>query len=72
MSPQLIDFANKLQKINVDFDRLDASSQKAIQDLFNLFEAMAAEIVGLRAENQKLKDEINRLKGEQGKPTIRP
>lgn len=72
MPTQLIDFANKLQEINIDFGRLDVNSQKTIQDLFNLFEAMASEIVMLRAENQKLKDEINRLKGEQGKPTIWP
>jgi hypothetical protein len=72
MSSQIIDFASKLQEISVDFGRLDADSQKKIQDLFNLFEAMAAEIRELRAENQKLKDEINRLKGERGKPAIRP
>jgi Transposase IS66 family len=72
MRSQITDFASKLQEISVDFGRLGADSQKTIQDLFNLFEAMAAEIHELRAENQKLKDEINRLKGEQGKPAIRP
>ncbi|MCP5007622.1 MAG: transposase, partial [Planctomycetes bacterium] len=34
--------------------------------------ALNKENIVLKAENQKLKDEINRLKGEKGKPDIKP
>ena len=40
--------------------------------LFNLVETLSAENKELRKTNQTLKDEINRLNGEQGKPSIRP
>jgi hypothetical protein len=39
--------------------------------LLNLLEELASENARLRQENQMLKDEINRLKGEQGKPEIK-
>jgi hypothetical protein len=68
-----IDFQKAIQDIKLEV--LSASAEGFRQELpklFNLFEAMAAEIVALRTENQKLKDEINHLKGEQGKPDIRP
>ncbi len=37
-----------------------------------MIEAQATEIATLWAENQRLRDENNRLKGEQGAPTILP
>ena len=40
--------------------------------LLNRDEKQAAQIQALQAENQALRDEINRLKGEQGKPKILP
>ena len=40
--------------------------------LFNLVETLYQENQDLKRQNQELRDEINRLKGEQGKPTIRP
>jgi len=40
--------------------------------LFNKIEEQANEISVVKMENQKLRDEVNRLKGEQGKPDIRP
>jgi hypothetical protein len=40
--------------------------------LLNLVEEMAAENRTLRAELQHLRDENNRLKGEQGQPSIKP
>ena len=60
------------------FDAIDLS---AIQDeqaregillLLNLVEEQSQLIRTLQAENQRLKDEINRLKGEQGQPPIKP
>ncbi len=36
--------------------------------LLNLIEELNSKVIELSAENQRLKDEINRLKGEQGKP----
>jgi hypothetical protein len=60
------------------FDAIDLS---AIQDeharegillLLNLVQEQSQLIRTLQAENQRLKDKINRLKGEQGQPPIKP
>jgi hypothetical protein len=40
--------------------------------LLNLVEIQATQIKALHQENQALRDEINRLKGEQGRPKIKP
>lgn len=60
----------------LDIDTVDFSDQKAVralvQHLCNLIEALYKETCALKAENQRLKDEINRLKGEKGKPNIKP
>jgi Transposase IS66 family len=50
----------------------DPDIKGVVQQLANLLEQALTEIDALRAENQRLKDEINRLKGEQGKPNIKP
>ena len=42
-----------------------------ITKLLNLLERMAERINAIEAERQQLRDEINRLKGEQGKPEIK-
>lgn len=47
-------------------------TKQVVQQLANLLEQALTEVDTLRAENQRLKDEINRLKGEQGKPTFKP
>lgn len=39
-----------------------------MRQMLNLVEKLSAEIRALREENQILRDEINHLKGEQGKP----
>ena len=58
-------------------DDLDLSSiadervRQCLVFLVNLVDTQKHEISELRAENQRLRDEINRLKGEQGKPTIK-
>jgi len=43
-----------------------------IRKLLNLVEALGQENLELKRQNQELRDEINRLKGEQGKPKIKP
>jgi len=43
-----------------------------IRKLLNLVETLNQEILELKRQNQELRDEINRLKGEQGKPNIKP
>jgi len=40
--------------------------------LLNLVEELKQENISQRAEIQRLRDENNRLKGEQGKPDIKP
>jgi hypothetical protein len=50
----------------------DPNAKRVLSVLLNLVEGLASENAHLREENQSLKDEINRLKGEQGKPTIKP
>jgi len=50
---------------------LDGARQ-AIVHLLNLIEDLTVDLREAQAEIQRLRDENNRLKGEQGKPTIKP
>jgi hypothetical protein len=50
----------------------DQAIKEAVYLLLNLIESTIAENNKLKGETQSLKDEINRLKGEQGKPDIKP
>ena len=63
------------------FDEISTLDLASIQDdslkntfelMFNLIENMQQEVLELKKTNQALRDEINQLKGEQGKPTINP
>jgi len=56
---------------NTDFNNPDAV-KAILTHLSNLVEALYQENLALKAENQRLKDEINRSKGEKGKPDIKP
>jgi hypothetical protein len=47
-------------------------ARQAIAQLLNLIEDLTADLREAQAEIQRLRDEINRLKGEQGKPEIKP
>lgn len=49
----------------------DERYAKTIRILFAIIEKQNEKIEFLKAENQKLRDEINLLKGEQTKPKIR-
>jgi hypothetical protein len=46
----------------------EAELRTGLRTVLNLVETLLAELTALRAENQQLRDEINRLKGQQGKP----
>ncbi len=56
----------------VDFDALDPNLRTFIRLLLNKVEALEKDNKELRVERQQLRNEVNRLKGEQGKPDIRP
>ena len=52
-----------LEHLRLDLESLEAPEVKAsVVVLLNLVEALASENETLRAEQQRLKDEINRLK----------
>lgn len=60
---------------NVDIDTASIQDEKPralITLLSNAVEELAEENDELRKKNQQLVDENNRLKGEKGKPNIRP
>jgi hypothetical protein len=49
----------------------DENARQLITRLLNLIEALTADLRDAQAENQRLRDEINRLKGEHGKPKFK-
>ena len=61
-----------LDQLDVNIDHVEENLRSTILYLFNLVEEQAAENKILREKNQQLRDEVNRLKGEQGKPDIKP
>lgn len=63
-----------LNPIDINPDQLNdiSSLRQAVIILLNEIEAQYSKISELTKENRQLKDEINRLKGEQGRPTILP
>lgn len=50
----------------------DERARQLIIRLLNLVESLSAELTAGQQEIQRLRDEIARLKGEQGKPQIKP
>ncbi len=61
-----------LAEISKELDNItDIHIKKTIQGLFNIIESQALTIQMFQKEVQNLKDENNRLKGEQGKPVIK-
>lgn len=62
-----------LKSLQPEIERIeDPNTRRLVSVLLNLIEEVVSENMRLRQENQTLKDEINRLKGEQGKPDIKP
>ena len=62
-----------LDKLNpIDLSNIqDENARELIMRLMNLIEAVSTDLRDAQAENQRLRDENNRLKGEQGKPNIK-
>ena len=57
---------------NLDLNAIqDENARQLIMRLLNLIEKLSADLRDAQAENQCLRDEINRSKGEQGKPKIK-
>ena len=57
---------------NLDLNAIqDDNARELIRQLLNLVEKLSADLRDAQAENQRLRDEVNRLKGEQGKPKIK-
>jgi len=50
----------------------DDRTRALVSGLLNLVEAVTADLRAAQTEIQRLRDEVNRLKGEQGQPTIKP
>ena len=48
----------------------DERARALVRRLLNLLEDVMADLRAAQAENQRLRDEINRLKGEQGRPKV--
>ena len=66
------DVLNDLEDIQNQVETIkDRKAKEIISPLYNLVESVVLENVRLLDENQTLKDTINRLKGEQGKPNIK-
>jgi cell division septum initiation protein DivIVA len=49
----------------------DEQTRERVRQLLNLLEDVRADLRAAQAEHQRLRDAINRLKGEQGTPTIK-
>jgi len=49
----------------------EENARELVKRLLNMVEELSRDVRELRVENQCLRDEVNRLKGEQGKPDIK-
>lgn len=49
----------------------DENARELIRQLLNLVEKLSADLRDAQVEIQRLRDEVNRLKGEQGKPKVK-
>jgi hypothetical protein len=67
-----MDIKKAVESIDVDVDTIsDPILKSIVSRLLNIVENQVKRINELSEENQKLRDENNRLKGEQSKPTFR-
>ena len=65
-----------MEILDIDPEKIDWSKQEEIKSIvlkvFNAYGSAVSGIAQRDEEIQKLKDEINRLKGEKGKPKFKP
>lgn len=65
-----------VQKVDIErikrIQDMDFSSDETKKEILNIIELLCSNVIELQKENQELKDEINKLKGEKGKPDIKP
>jgi len=61
-----------LEDFDINNIRDMQDARQSIQMLLNLVETLYQENLSLKKQVQNLQDEINRLKGQQGKPPIKP
>jgi outer membrane protein TolC len=60
-----------LEALRLDLHLIpDEATRQTVGRLLNLVEQLHAQVLALTAENQQLRDQINRLKGEKGRPTF--
>lgn len=70
MDPKLLE---ELRQLDLNIDSIsDLKMQRGVRVLSNAVESLVITLKKALEENQTLKNEINRLKGEQGPPNIRP
>ena len=56
----------------IDLSRIqDENTRELVAQLLNLVEKLSADLRDAQVEIQSLRDEVNRLKGEQGKPKVK-
>ena len=67
-----------MAELKIDIERIkklqysDFSLPETQKEVFNIIESLCAIIIEQNKIIQELKDEINRLKGEKGKPKFKP
>mgnify|MGYP001828720580 CR=1 FL=1 len=71
MEKNILDTLSKIDINNIDFNN-HSEVKSTIVTLFNVIEKVIAENTQLKEKNQLLMNEINELKGEKGKPNIKP
>jgi hypothetical protein len=64
----------ELLPIDISKEKFDnpEKTRMLVQHLCNIIETLYIKLNKIEAENKQLKDEINKLKGEQGKPKFKP
>ena len=67
-----MDINKILESLSFNFSDLKGNFKTAFELLINLIEKLSSENREFQEEIQRLRDENNRLKGEQGKPDIKP
>ena len=66
-----IELEKTINTLNINMNTISSTVASVITGLLNIIEIIFQNKEELQKENQKLKDELNRLKGEQGKPDIK-